>query len=46
MLHREDKGMFLNQLSNEEKNAFISLSVKIAESNGSFDEFEKEMIQE
>lgn len=46
MLHRKDKGMFLNQLSNEEKNAFISLSVKIAESNGSFDESEKEMIQE
>lgn len=38
--------MFLNQLSNEEKNAFISLSVKISEANGVFDELEKEMIQE
>lgn len=38
--------MFLNQLSNEEKNAFISLSVKISKVNGSFDEMEKEMIQE
>ena len=38
--------MFLNQLSSEEKNAFISLSVKISESNGSFDSEEKEMIKE
>lgn len=38
--------MFLNQLSNEEKNAFISLSVKISEANGVFDELEKGMIQE
>lgn len=40
------KCMFLNQLSNREKNAFISLSVKISEANGVFDELEKEMIQE
>ena len=38
--------MFLNQLSNEEKNAFISLSVKISEANGVFDEVERAMIQE
>lgn len=38
--------MFLNQLSNEEKNAFISLSIKISEANGVFDEVEKAMIQE
>lgn len=38
--------MFLNQLSNEEKNAFISLSVEISEANGVFDEVERAMIQE
>lgn len=38
--------MFLNQLSNEEKNAFISLSIKISEANGVFDEVERVMIQE
>lgn len=37
--------MFLNQLSNEEKNAFISLCVKISEANGVFDDLEKAMIQ-
>ena len=37
--------MFLNQLSNKEKNAFISLCVRISEANGVFDELEKEMIQ-
>ncbi len=38
--------MFLNQLSSEEKKAFISLSVKISEANGVFEESENEMIQE
>lgn len=38
--------MFLNQLSDREKNAFISLSVRLSEANGVFDESEKEMIQE
>ena len=38
--------MFLNQLSDKEKNAFISLSVQASKSNGVFAEEEKAMIQE
>lgn len=37
--------MFLNQLSNKEKKAFINLSMMISKSNGVFDEAEQEMIQ-
>ena len=37
--------MFLNQLSDKEKNAFISLSVHASKSNGVFEEEEKAMIQ-
>lgn len=37
--------MFLNQLSNKEKKAFINLSMMISKSNGVFDEEEQEMIQ-
>ena len=38
--------MFLGQLSDKEKNAFISLSVHASNSNGVFAEEEKVMIQE
>lgn len=38
--------MFLGQLSEKEKNAFISLSVHASNSNGVFVEKEKVMIQE
>ena len=38
--------MFLNQLSTEEKELFISLSVHAAESNGDFAEEERSMLQE
>ena len=38
--------MFLGQLSEKEKNAFISLSVHASNSNGDFAEKEKMMIQE
>lgn len=38
--------MFLGQLSEKEKNAFISLSVHASNSNGVFAEEEKVMIQE
>ena len=38
--------MFLNQLSDKEKNAFISLSVHASKSNGVLAEEEKAMIQE
>ena len=38
--------MFLGQLSEKEKNAFISLSVYASKVNGVFAEDEKEMIQE
>lgn len=38
--------MFLNQLNNEEKEAFISLCVHAANSNGSFEVEEKQMISE
>ena len=38
--------MFLGQLSEKEKNAFISLSVHASNSNGDFAEEEKMMIQE
>lgn len=38
--------MFLNQLSDKEKNAFISLSVHASKSNGVFADEEKTMIQE
>lgn len=38
--------MFLNQLSDKEKNAFISLSIHASKSNGVFAEEEKTMIQE
>lgn len=38
--------MFLNQLSAEEKEAFISLSIHASNSNGIFAEEEKAMIQE
>ena len=37
--------MFLNQLSNKEKKAFINLSMMISKSNGVFDEAEQEKIQ-
>lgn len=36
--------MFLNQLSNKEKKAFIELSIIIAKSNGILEEAEKEML--
>ena len=38
--------MFLNQLSEKEKEAFISLSVHVSNSNGIFADEEKVMIQE
>lgn len=38
--------MFLNQLTDEEKNAFISLSVHTANANGIFAEDEKVMLLE
>lgn len=38
--------MFLGQLSEKEKNAFISLSVHVSNSNGVFADEEKVMIQE
>lgn len=38
--------MFLNQLSEKEKEAFISLSVHVSHSNGIFADEEKVMIQE
>ena len=38
--------MFLNQLSMEEKELFVSLSVHAAESNGDFAEEERSMLQE
>lgn len=38
--------MFLNQLSNHEKEAFISLSVHAAKANGIFEEEEKSLIEE
>ena len=40
-----EENMFLNQLSNKEKKAFINLSMMISKSNGVFDEAEQEMIQ-
>ena len=38
--------MFLNQLSENEKNAFISLSVHASKANGVFADEEKDIIQE
>ena len=38
--------MFLNQLSTEEKELFVSLSVYAAESNGDFADEERSMLQE
>lgn len=38
--------MFLNQLSDHEKEAFISLSVHVAKANGIFEEEEKSLIEE
>lgn len=38
--------MFLNQLSEKEKEAFISLSIHVSNSNGIFADEEKVMIQE
>jgi tellurite resistance protein len=48
MLHEQggESIMFLNQLSEMEKNAFISLSVHVSNANGVFAEEEKAMIQE
>lgn len=37
--------MFLGQLSEKEKNAFLSLSIHVSNSNGIFADEEKEMIQ-
>jgi len=38
--------MFLNQLSENEKNAFISLSVHVSNANGAFVDEERAMVQE
>ena len=38
--------MFLNQLSNHEKEAFISLSIHAAKANGIFEEEERILIEE
>ncbi len=38
--------MFLNRLSEKEKNAFLSLSIHVSNANGKFHDAEKDMIQE